>query len=67
MASENTAIQSISEVHCNAISFDYYGIEIVKLKSKRPSAKQATDWNPGLFNITYFNSTFGVLKLPVYY
>ena len=43
MASENTAMQSISEVHCNAISFDYYGIEIVKLKSKRPSAKQATD------------------------
>ena len=42
MASENTAMQSISEVHCNAISFDYYGIEIVKLKasdrvqSKRP-------------------------------
>ena len=43
MASENTAMQSISEVHCNAISFDYYGIEIVKLKSKRPSAKQAND------------------------
>ena len=40
---ENTAMQSIYVVHCNAISFDYYGIEIVKLKSKRPSAKQATD------------------------
>ena len=40
MASENTAMQSISEVHCNAISFDYYGIEIVKasdrVQSKRP-------------------------------
>ena len=33
----------ISVAHCNAISVDYYGIEFVKLKSKRPSAKQATD------------------------
>ena len=57
----------ISVVHCNDISVDYYGIEFVKLKSKRASAKQATDRNPGLFNITYFNSTFGVLRLPVYY
>ena len=44
MVSENTAMQSISVVHCNAISFDYFGIEFVKLKS-----------------------TFGVLRLPVYY
>ena len=33
----------ISVVHCIAISFYYYGIEFVKLKSKRPKAKQATD------------------------
>ena len=43
MASGNTAMQSISVVHCNAISFDYYGIEFFKLKRKLPSAKQATD------------------------
>ena len=39
----------------------------------RQTQKQATKCkasdrlNPGLFNITYFNSTFGVLRLPVYY
>ena len=62
MASVNTAMQSY---FCG--SFIFYGIEFVKLKSKRSSAKQATDWSPGLFNTTNFNSTFGVLRLPVYY
>ena len=37
----------ISVVHCNAISLDYYGIEYVKLKSKQPSAQQATIETPG--------------------
>ena len=40
MASENPAMQSVYVVHGNAISFDYYGIEIVKasdrVQSERP-------------------------------
>ena len=42
MASENTAMQSISEVHCIVISFDYYELKSSnskasdRVQSKRP-------------------------------
>ena len=72
MASENTDMQSYFCGSCNAISFDYYGIEFVKLESNQPIETPSLLISLKLIerlvfiNITYINSTFGVLKLPVY-